>query len=365
MKIIFQPSKPLHAGLYYNNSNGHVAQTFVYIKSSAFPLLPSMTRNFPHLENLRRNLERIEKEEGENTNVRLSYQSANKVGSVRKAVPISLLYEKNLSDAKMQKVRESSLLLDKENYSIQQEKPSDFEKQVENNEPVLNTRGTQFEKILLSNGLNKITEKIFPNIFDKEILKIAGLSAEEIKEPNISGVNLYKILNALYKKEQDLLTKQLFRSLKIKRIEDLNGRNIKLYESIVEKIKSQLSNYQDREGLELVYYVKEDGAYVGYTKDQVKRYHLKPEFVDFDFPMWMLPNSRKFESILNSIINKNNVNPKIPGFHTIVGSQEGFKKMSEKDFTKIHGDLNKVGGMYFNPSYDGKLKATRNEKENL
>ena len=99
---------------------------------------------------------------------------------------------------------------------------------MENNEPVLNTRGTQFEKILLSNGLNKITEKIFPNIFDKEILKIAGLSKEEIKEPNISGVNLYKILNALYKKEQDLLTKRLFRSLKIKKSRRFKWKKYKI-----------------------------------------------------------------------------------------------------------------------------------------
>ncbi len=358
MKIVFQPSKPLHAGLYFENHNGHKMQSFVYIKSSAFPLLPSMTRNFPHLENLRKNMEKIEKIDG--NNVRLSYQSANKVGSVRKAKSITSLYKKNLNDVEIQGILESSLLLDKDNYSIQQEKPSDFEEQVEQNKEVLNTRGTQFEKILLSNGLNKIKEKIFPNLFDEKVLEEAEVEIEK----QISGEDLYKILNTLYRKEQDLLKRQLLSSLGLEGLTP-SSNNIRFYEAIAEKIKSQLSNYQDREGLELVYYVREDNAYVGYTKDQINRFNLAPEYIDFKFPLWMLPNSRKFESVLNSIINKNSINMKIPGFHTILGSQEGFEKISEEDFNKMYGNLSEIEGMYFNPSYSGKLKATRDEEGNL
>ena len=351
-KIIFQPSKPLHAGMYFENVNGHLAQNFVYIKSSSFPLLPSMTKQFPLLDKLRKNMERIE--ERTQKNVRLSFQSANKVGSLKKVKSMSYLYKDNLSEEDITKFEDSAITLDKDNYSIQQEKPYDFKEDLENNEAISNTRGTQFEKILLSNGINRIKQKVFPNLFDEEILKDLNINNEE----NVSGEDLDNILNHLYKKEQFLLKNKLFKSLGIKDFRDFNAGNPKLYESIANKINSQLNNYQDKQGLEVIYYVKEDGIYNPYTKEQINKWNLKVEFADFKFPTWMLPNSRKFESVLNSVINKNNINLKLPGFHSILGSQEGFEVKTEEDFNKEY----KKDGVIFNPSYNGKLKATRNEE---
>ena len=70
---------------------------------------------------------------------------------------------------------------------------------------------------------------------------------------------------------------------------------------------------------------------------------------NFKIPLYMMPNSNKFESVLNSIINKSNINLKLPGFSSPVASQEGFdyKGFSEEEQEQFKQFLNR---MYHNLS---------------
>lgn len=341
-KIVFQPIKPLHAGMYfedvYDNNSEVIGknQRYVYVKTSSFPLLPEMTSGL-ELDNLRKNIETLENKTGKK--VRISYQSGNKVGAVKSAINMSELYVDEYNADLENKILGSSITLDRDNFSIQQDKPFKTDKNIENNKRDEINRGTQFEKIILGNGVNKITKKIFP--FNGEM---------------ISGVELYQKYTDLYNQEQRVLKNQLYNSLGL----DFSGEwnnNIETLEHIKSALDKRLSNKQDKEILELSYVVPtlENGKYVNkyYTKEEVKKNGLKPVSAEFNIPVWMSPNSRKFESVLNSIVNNKLINLKLPGFSSPVASQEGFK-------IKEEADIKNIKGIVYSENYDANegLKAT-------
>lgn len=358
-KIIFQVIKPLHAGMYFEDlrdSAGNVTskiQRYVYVKTSSFPLLPELTKGM-ELDNLRKNIEELESKTGKK--VRMSYQSGNKVGAVKNAINISELYGEYSPELET-KVLGSSAILDRENFSIQQDKPFKTDKNIKANKRDEINRGTQFEKIILGNGINQITEKIFPNKFDASLLESLGITDTDGK---ISGKDLYAIYTNLYGKEQEILRNQLYNSLGL----DNTGEwvnNIETLEHIKNALNKRLSNQQDKEILELVYIVpetNENGELINnyYSKSEIESKGLKPTRAEFNIPIWMSPNSRKFESVLNSIVNNKLVNLKLPGFSSPVASQEGFT---------FSDDLSDKTGIIFTDKFDGELKATHNSDGSL
>ena len=359
-KIIFQPIKPLHAGMYFEDmkdNNGAVTsklQRYVYVKTSSFPLLPQLTQGL-EIDNLRKNIESIESKLGKK--VRVSYQSGNKVGAIKNAINMSEMYSEFTPELE-NKIVNSSIILDRENFSIQQDKPFKTDKNIKAGKRNEINRGTQFEKIILGNGINEITEDIFPNNFDDELLQSLGITPRE----NISGKDLYTIYSNLYASEQQVLRNQLYNSLGL----NTDGNwvnNIETLEHIKNALNKRLSNQQDKEILDLVYIVSQEdknGKMVNhyYNKKQVDDLGLKPERAEFNIPIWMSPNSRKFESVLNSIVNNKLVNLKLPGFSSPVASQEGFTFKDESE-------LNDKTGIIFTDKYDGQLKATHNEDGSL
>lgn len=360
-KIVLQPIKPLHAGMYFEDmtdQDGNViskSQRFVYVKTSSFPLLPELTQGL-EIDNLRRNAENLEAKL--NKKVRISYQSGNKVGAVKNAISMAELYGQYSPELE-NKIIESSAVLDRDNFSIQQDKPFKTDKNIKNNKRDEVNRGTQFEKIILGNGINKITEKIFPNKFDASLLEEFGIENTD----NISGEDLYKIYAGLYANEQKILRNQLYNSLGL----DINGEwnnNIESLEHIQSVLNQRLSNQQDKEILELSYIVPtlENGKYVNkyYTKQEIQEQGLKPTSAEFNIPIWMSPNSRKFESVLNSVVNNKLVNLKFPGFSSPVASQEGFTYMEETD-------LKDKTGIIFTEQYNPEtgLTATHNSDGSL
>ncbi len=372
-KVVFQPLKPLHAGLYYDNmvdlegktildENGEEMkhQKFVYIKTSSFPLLPEMTQTLK-LDKLRKTAEQLEKNRGKR--VRISYQSGNKVGAVKKAMNVQELYQ-NYSEALEQKINDSSIELDRENFSIQQDKPFKADKNIKKGKRDEVGLGTQFEKIILGNNINKITQKIFPNTFDTQLLDRLGIKLEDNK---ISGEDLYNVYIYIAKENQRLLTNKLLRSLGVKSFEELDG-NFEVLENIKRLLNQRLSNQQDKELLEIRYKalkVNKDGSkvYDFFTKEEIEKHNLKPISAEFNVPLWISPNSRKFESVLNSIVNKALINLKSPGFSSPVASQEGFVYKEEGDVTSdgiIYTDsYNPSTGLTATYTEDGKLKSAQ------
>jgi hypothetical protein len=346
-KVVFQPIKPLHTGMYFSDVNGFKDQRFVYVKTSSFPLLPETTTN-SELDGVRKNMEKLEKTLEKP--VRASYQTGNKVGAIKNTISFNRLAN---PDIDVNELTSSSMILDRANFSIQQDKPFKTDKNIKNNKRDEVNRGTQFEDIILGNGINHIEDTIFPNLFDDKLISDLGI---EVKDNNISGVDLYRIYNHIYEQEQELLKKQLYNSLGL----DSNGEwedSIQSLEAIRDLLKKQLSNQQDKEILDLVYVVPTKDAngklYNRYlSKEEVDNENAKPTRADFKLPLWITPNSQKFESVLNAIVGNKLIKLKMPGFSSPVASEQGFKYLEEKDYNK--------GGIIYTNAYDPKkgLQAT-------
>jgi len=333
-KLIFQPMKPLHSGMYFKDN----FQDFVYVKTSSFPLLPELTKDLK-LDNVRKNLEKLQQDK--NLSVRASYTSGVKVGKVKNSVNINQLLNNTDID-----LSDSYMILDRDNFSIQQEKPFKTDKNIDDNIADRVGRGTQSEKFLLSNGINKIQEKIFSNLFSKQLLEKLGIPYDE----KISGADLYKIYTELAVSEQNLRKDMFLKSLDIDP-EDFQIGSVSSMEKLQATLSKRLTNRQDKEILELKYYVKEpDGEGKYYNKAEVEALDLKPVSAEFIFPIWLSPNSRKFESVLNSIIKNEFIKLSLPGNSFVVASEEGF--VPNKTLEELSKE--ELKGIVFTENYNGK-----------
>lgn len=348
--LIMQTTKPLHSGLYYEEHNGYHFQRYVYVKSSSFPLLPQLTKMFPKLENLRKNLEGLETED---ITVRMSYESANKVGGpLAGGANLSTLYKDGLTaEEKESLLSNSALLLDRSNFYIQQDKPFKSDKNAKAGKVDYINRATQFEKIILGDGISKIEEQIFPNKFSSEILNSLGITPTDNK---VSGKELQKIYNELYRREQSLLKNKLLRDLGIERSSDMFSGNPKSMRKLVSLLNKRLNNKQDRKALELIYYGRNENGNIikGSQQDLINAGYTDIFKAEFKIPLYMTPNSKKFESVLNSVVNKGLINLKLPGFSSPVASQQGFD-------IKGFGDVSHEG-LITTPNFNPKkgLQAT-------
>ncbi|HPQ78885.1 MAG TPA: hypothetical protein PLG47_00310, partial [Candidatus Dojkabacteria bacterium] len=371
MKLaLMQPSKPLYSGLHFEKYGDYMSQRFVYVKSSSFPLLPELTTGFM-LDNVRKNLEKLQDLNPEKT-VRVSFDSAVKSGNFNNPLNIEELY-KDVNETDFDLVTDRSIVLSKENFYIQQDKPFKTDKNIKAGKRDEITRGTQPEKIILGNGINKITENIFPNMFDKHILEAVGIPQDQ---EMISGRDLWNIYNELYRQEQKLLKEQLFEELGIDSYDALSRKEPAVYRKLSSMLNSRLSNKQDKESISIVYQVVNvvpvPGSTDGRTEyinsrtvnqAQLQRLqetepNLKIINADFKLPLWITPNSRKFEAVLGSIIKNKLTKPKLPGSSSAVASEEGFriKKMDYEEYIKRYGSE----GIIFTDAFDGELKAKRN-----
>ena len=172
---ITQPLKPLYAGNEtITSKNGRKIKTLMYVKSSSFPLLPQMTRQFSDMDNLRRNIEKLENEK--KLNVRVSYQSANKVGSLPNGINIDRLFNNLTSPEGMAEMFRYTRELNRDNFYIQQDSPSHYEDSLETGKDVEINVASQPERILFADGTNFIKEKIFENLFDSELIEEYNLA---------------------------------------------------------------------------------------------------------------------------------------------------------------------------------------------
>lgn len=372
-KAVMQVSKPLYSGLHLENIEGkHPVARYIYIKSSSFPLTPELTAMFPKLNAVRKNMERLQdinKETGEVTNVvRASYMSANKVGAVKNSISINDLYNPDLD---LETISKAIVPLNKDNFYIQQDKPYHSDENAENGVPDYVTRATQFEKIILGDGISKINRPIFPNLFDSQILEEAGIKLSE--NGNLTGPQLKTLYSYLYKKEQANLQQKLFDELGITDYSDIASGKPEVMKKLVNKIKKRLNNKQDYKMLELQYnieYTNRNGKRAVRNISESEYFKLYEKSLNdgvelpvikkasFKIPLYMMPNSNKFESVLNSIINKNNINLKLPGFQSPVASQEGF---DIKGFEgEEHLEKMKKAGLVVTDKFDPKkgLQAT-------
>lgn len=357
-KAIMQPTKPLYSGLHHEDNNGYMASRYIYIKSSSFPLLPELTEKFPNLENMRKNLSKAEQIDHNRTpvrTVRASYETANKVGAAKNPLSVSELYKADLDMTDF--TDKYAVELNRDNFYVQQDKPFKSDKNAEAGKHDENNRATQFEKILLGDDLNKIPDHIFPNMFDAELIEKYNV---EVVDGMLNGPGLKKIYDATYKEEQAVLQAKLLADFNIESMDEMYQGKPEAMEKLVDLLKKRLSNKQDKEALELLYTVP--GNPIPMSKQDVIDGGHTPTRAAFKIPLYMMPNSKKFESVLNSVINKNSVNLGLPGFSSPVASQEGFKGYKGKNMLKKLTKQGLVTTANFDPAVglksvvvDGKL----------
>jgi len=200
-------------------------------------------------------------------------------------------------------------------------------------------------------------------MFDSELLIEAGI---ELSEDNkISGLDLDKLYKLFYQKEQKMVREKLFRELGITNYKDIASKDWKVVENLVSLVNKRLSNKQDKRFLDLVYTVSDKGHEgIKYTAKEIEEKELTKLTAEPKVPMFMTPNSRKFESVFGSIINNNSVNLKLPGGASPVASQQNFdfKGFDEFDLDKLQKQ-----GLVTTPNFDPKvgLKATTNKNGEL
>lgn len=349
LRVVMNPIKPVYAGnnIFKDKEGNPLVNRIVYIKSSSFPLLPQLTRDFK-LDKVREHMEALQAKTGKN--VRMSYQTANKVGAVASKIDINHLYEQGFDSLySVDKdtgtvsgiLNDAILELDRDNFKVQQDTPYKTAKFLERNSEDMTTMGSQIWKLLLGNNINKIDRDIFPNIFDENFLKEIGIT----KTGNLNG---FDIDNIKFQAEKMYIERQknlLYSELKLNE----NGRPnnyLEFKEALRDLLIREVSTRQYPENmidsLELIV-ENEDN----------------PEFLT---PLWISTNSDKFESLLQSIITSRLIRIKLPGNQHISASSEGFVKVSSDE---VLNNKTKEGIVWIDPNHNGELKSTRIEGTNL
>ena len=374
LAVVMNPIKPVYTGPMAeyakdpitgaNILTEPIAMRTVYIKSSSFPLLPQLTAGMA-LDKTRQHMEYMESKTGKN--VRLSYESANKVGHVKSSLTTADLY--NFSPEEIfnfntdtnvfsGKLGEASLILDREFFKIQQDTPNKTLKYLKKGKDNMVTMGSQMWKLLMGNGINVHEALVFPATFDLGLLAI--LEGElgrdiprEVKRVNgrnvtyVSGVTLDAIKTLVENRYFNTQKEILFTEL------GLNGAGLSVNP---DETKRALKEIIDRE--------LKTGSYPQYATDEIDLSQVDTEDLDFTQPIWMTNNADKFETLLQGIITSRLIKIKMPGNQHISASSEGFWK--GKNYTDRGGILgledlspdiqSKI--VWTNPSKRGELKPT-------
>lgn len=300
IKQVAQPIKPVYTGQVYDPIQD--VMRVVYIKSSSFPLIPQLTEGL-ELDNLRLGLERLERKEGKT--VRASYQTANKVGSVINPVNIwneeGNSIEDNLSTNDLTPndgLETSSLILDRNNFRIQQDVP--FKSYKRDLDTI--TLGTQTMKLLFGDGILNINDFNYNG---------------ETK----TGKQLHEIYNNLF-------------------IDLINEKKLQLYSQLGIDPTTNLPINAERTMQKLQTLLRDEAVNRGFPKQDIESLNLSykrdssgeviydsegnPD-IQFTLPLWSSANSNRFESLLNAIVTNRLIKLKVPGYSFVVGSEEGFK----------------------------------------
>jgi len=318
LKFVFQPIKPVYTGQIKdpNSTTDETLYRTVYIKSSSIPLIPQITQG-TQLDVIRQAMEKYQDKKG--IKVRLSFNSANKVGTFANSMSIfddnGNIMQQDV-DTLMQQFDSSSLILDRNNFRIQQDVPYKGEKET-------TSQGTQTTKILFGNGVTK-------------------MDGFQYNGESMNGSKLEREFFNNYSNLIDLEKEILYNELGI----DVNTNTPKNYKFTANKLKRLLvKEAKERNYDQQVI----DSFNIKYTRDnngQINGY-------EFSFPLWLSPSSNRIESLLNSIVTNRIAKIKLPGSSYVVSSPEGYKKLAAD---QLDQDIkNQI--IYVNEDFDGELKG--------
>ena len=324
IKFVFQPIKPVYTGQTMDALNNETLFRSVYIKSSSIPLLPQITQG-TQLDVVRQAMEKIQ-EKGKN--VRFSFNTANKVGSVNDAVN---LFDDNGNimqqdvNTLVQSFENSSILLDRNNFRIQQEVPYKGEKETV-------SQGTQTTKLLFGNGVTEMDGFVYRN-------------------KSINGSDLEREFFKNFEKLLDVEKESLYDELGI----DINTNKPIDFESTANKLKDLLT----KEAIER-----------NYDQQVIDSFEIDYEYTDgkisgykFKMPLWLSPSSNRIESLLNSIVTNRVAKIKLPGNTFVVASPEGYKKLTPEQLKQQNKTFDKSKIVYVNKDFNGEVKGVEINKD--
>jgi len=296
--LIMQPMKPKHVsnGLYPNT--GHMAD--FYIKSSSFPLIPQLTKDFTELDKMRQFME-------VNKIDRVVPKTAVKVG-FGNAVDLFVDGKFNEDNGF---ATSNIFVLSRDGFGIQQEVPYDPSK-----EKIL--EGSQPRKLVHSD-----IEESWKFSFDSR----DNVSGKELKLEND------RIHNELYERRFEDLLKKLgvTNGLTINNFNNL--RDLLIEEAITQ-------NYGINEILMLNTMQLNDGKIV------------------FNIPLFFHPMVHKIESLMNSLIKNKVLKNKYPGKSYVQGSSLGFNVSDLSFLKRANRGLN---GVIFTKGFQGELDYREDE----
>lgn len=359
ISMVLQPIKSVYAGTNIYGTEQPLFNRFVYIKSSSIPLLPQVTRGLK-IDKVRQVMEQLQKvrfnnKTGKPYMVRMSYQSANKIGAINTNLTMNDLYYTpfdKLYDNGNGVLAQSITELDRNFFRVQLDVPHKTDKNLKLNKEDSITLGSQMWKVLMSNGINKIKSRIFPNIFDTSILEeLNNNLIENDLEPieisdKLSGEELDKIKTFVESKYIDHVKQLLYKDLYLNEkgeIQDLNETTKRLQKILKEETTIRQYSENVIDALELI--DNEDG-----TKS-------------FKVPLWLSSGSDKFEALLQAIISNRLITWSLPGNSYVVGSSEGFtfdKKTIDDLDSKTKSRI-----VWVDKDFNGTLRATRLENGEL
>ena len=335
LKVIFNPLKPVYAGMVQDEKHG--VNRFVYIKSSSFPLLPSLTKGLK-LDKVRIALEKLQ-EKGQN--VRMSYQTANKVGSVNTTLNMSDFYDLNVDSVEElenfvnTKLIPNTLNLNRPSFKIQQDTPYKAKKYMEKGKDTQTTMGSQISKNILGAGINKMGN-VFRNIFPQSVLEELGIDGLNL----LSGANLDAIKTHVETEYMKLQETKLEKELGLKAGEKYfnlpDEKKKEVFKNLVDILRSEIKTRQ-------------------YDKALLKELEIDETGLQTVVPIWLTNNADKFESLFLSVVKNRFIALKLPGNGHIVGSSEGFERVS--GFNSLSKNV-KSQITWLNPNHSGDLKAT-------
>lgn len=238
------------------------AERKVYIKFSAYPLVKNYTAG-SEMEGLRKSM----KKKGIHL---AAFSSAIKLGNV--SSPVSVFdKDRNFVEPTDEQMDLATLTISRDGYKIQQEVPE--------KEKNLVNRGTQFAKLLFNN--------------------IRNLGIEEIDTLEQEYDSIY---SELYKHK----AQQLYRELMQKNEDGTYSLNFEEFNNIIRK--ELLDRQYDAKTLE-------------YFKTELDQFNR----LSYDYPFWAIPNNKRIQPVINSIIDSRIRKTKFPGKAHVLASSTGFK----------------------------------------
>lgn len=274
---VMQPIKPRYFGRH--NQDGF--SRIVYIKTSSFPLIPQLTEGF-EIDKLRLMMEA--EQERTKSNVRASYQSGNKVGSVSNALQVWNDDGTFNEEAPKLLGKNNSLVLSRKGWGIQQDVPFKSESAKEDKIRVM----TQLMKLMFGDG-----------IMDTDGFFFEG-------KP-MNGVQMQELYNKMFMELLDFKRDKFNEELGLTGYGEVPDTN-KVY--VAKKVQRLLRDEAEKRG-----YPLNDIIALGLDGNG-----------NFNMPLWISANVNRFESLMNSVVDNALVKIKFPGYSYVAGTNEGFVK---------------------------------------